>query len=57
VIQLEQVDKHFGSHHVLKQISLKVAMGEKVVVIGPSGSGKSTARKRSPARTRKRSSA
>ncbi len=42
MIQLENVDKHFGSAHVLKNINLTVAPGEKLVVIGPSGSGKST---------------
>jgi putative glutamine transport system ATP-binding protein len=42
LIQLEGVQKHFGSHHVLKDINVNVSAGEKVVVIGPSGSGKST---------------
>ena len=42
MIQLEHVEKHFGHHHVLKDINLQVKQGEKVVVIGPSGSGKST---------------
>lgn len=42
MIQLEGLHKHFGSLHVLKGIDLKVASGEKLVVIGPSGSGKST---------------
>ena len=42
MIQLAGVNKYFGQNHVLKDISLKVASGEKVVVIGPSGSGKST---------------
>lgn len=42
MIRLDSVNKHFGSNHVLKNISLTVAEGEKVVVIGPSGSGKST---------------
>ncbi len=39
---LQDVNKHFGALHVLKDIDLTVARGEVVVVIGPSGSGKST---------------
>ena len=42
VIELRHVDKHYGSLHVLKDISLSVKKGEVVVIIGPSGSGKST---------------
>lgn len=42
MITLENVNKHFGANHVLKDINLTVKTGEKVVVIGPSGSGKST---------------
>jgi ABC-type polar amino acid transport system ATPase subunit len=36
------LDKRFGSTRVLKGVSLSIALGEKVVVLGPSGSGKST---------------
>ena len=42
VIELEHVDKFFGTFQALKDINLKVGMQEVVVVIGPSGSGKST---------------
>jgi aspartate/glutamate/glutamine transport system ATP-binding protein len=42
MILMEGVEKYFGHLHVLKDIHLKVATGEKLVVIGPSGSGKST---------------
>ncbi len=42
MIKLVNVNKFFGSLHVLKDINLQVAEGEKLVIIGPSGSGKST---------------
>ena len=42
MIKLEHVNKYFGDLHVLKDINLEVAEGEKLVIIGPSGSGKST---------------
>ncbi|MFE7116833.1 amino acid ABC transporter ATP-binding protein [Streptomyces sp. NPDC057654] len=42
LIELRDVNKHFGSLHVLRDINLTVGRGEVVVVIGPSGSGKST---------------
>ena len=41
-IQLDKVNKWYGAMHVLRDISLQVATGERVVVCGPSGSGKST---------------
>ncbi|QJC50923.1 amino acid ABC transporter ATP-binding protein [Paenibacillus albicereus] len=42
MISFRQVNKHYGSFHVLKDIDLDIAEGEVVVIIGPSGSGKST---------------
>ncbi len=42
LVVLENVNKHFGDLHVLKNINLTIHEGEVVVVIGPSGSGKST---------------
>ncbi len=41
-IVLDKVNKWFGSLHVLRDIELQVATGERLVVCGPSGSGKST---------------
>lgn len=42
MIVMKDVQKHFGSLHVLKDINLEVPTGQVVVVLGPSGSGKST---------------
>ncbi|MFT8244055.1 amino acid ABC transporter ATP-binding protein [Roseomonas sp. BN140053] len=41
-ILLDQVNKWYGAMHVLRDVNLSVAHGERVVVCGPSGSGKST---------------
>lgn len=42
MIELSNINKYYGNHHVLKNINLNIEDGEKVVIIGPSGSGKST---------------
>ena len=41
-ILLDKVNKWYGAMHVLRDVSLSVATGERLVVCGPSGSGKST---------------
>ena len=42
IIEFSKVNKWFGNFHVLRDIDLSVARGERIVVCGPSGSGKST---------------
>jgi polar amino acid transport system ATP-binding protein/general L-amino acid transport system ATP-binding protein len=42
IISMRNVSKFFGDFQALKDVSLDVAFGERVVVCGPSGSGKST---------------
>ena len=42
VLKIEQLEKSFGSLHVLKGIDLEIRKGEVVCIIGASGSGKST---------------
>ncbi|MCH6232069.1 amino acid ABC transporter ATP-binding protein [Microbacterium sp. CFH 31415] len=42
LVQISDVQKHYGEFQALKDIDLTVNRGEVVVVIGPSGSGKST---------------
>jgi general L-amino acid transport system ATP-binding protein len=43
IIRFDKVNKWYGNDfHVLRDIDLEVARGERIVVCGPSGSGKST---------------
>lgn len=42
LITMRKVSKYFGDFQALKEVSLDVALGERVVICGPSGSGKST---------------
>lgn len=41
-IRIHKLNKWYGDHHVLKDVSLTINEGEIMVVCGPSGSGKST---------------
>jgi phospholipid/cholesterol/gamma-HCH transport system ATP-binding protein len=40
-IEVQHLNKFFGSHHVLNDLSLRVEPGETFVIFGPSGCGKS----------------
>ena len=43
IISFDKVNKWYGNNfHVLRDIDLNVAKGERIVICGPSGSGKST---------------
>lgn len=42
MIELEEVEKSYGSTHVLRGVNLRIEKGEFIAVAGSSGSGKST---------------
>src|ERR1700731_1403887 len=44
-IDIVRLNKWFGAFHVLRDVSLQVMRGERIVVCGPSGGGKSTLRR------------
>ncbi len=41
-VDIVKLNKWFGKFHVLRDVSLKVMRGERIVICGPSGGGKST---------------
>src|SRR5260370_1790389 len=41
-IEIIGLNKWFGAFHVLRDVSLRVMRGERIVICGPSGGGKST---------------
>src|SRR3981189_2847702 len=42
IVSMSGLKKWYGDFHVLRDINLDVAKGERIVICGPSGSGKST---------------
>ena len=42
IVKINGLNKWYGDFHVLRDINLDVAKGERIVICGPSGSGKST---------------
>jgi general L-amino acid transport system ATP-binding protein len=42
IVSIADINKWYGDFHVLRDINLDVAKGERIVICGPSGSGKST---------------
>src|SRR3981189_426340 len=42
IVNITGLSKWYGDFHVLRDINLDVAKGERIVICGPSGSGKST---------------
>ena len=42
MVEISRLNKWYGDFHVLRDIDLSVARGERIVICGPSGSGKST---------------
>ncbi|MEJ2097578.1 MAG: ATP-binding cassette domain-containing protein, partial [Deltaproteobacteria bacterium] len=42
ILELRDVDTHYGELQVLRQVSLNIKRGEVVALFGPNGHGKST---------------
>ncbi|KAB0580157.1 pathogenesis-associated glutamine ABC transporter, ATP-binding protein [Campylobacter volucris] len=42
ILKIQNLQKYYGNHHVLKDINLEIKQKEVVVILGPSGCGKST---------------
>lgn len=42
LIEIKQLNKHFGQLHVLRDVTTYIGKGEIVAVVGPSGAGKTT---------------
>lgn len=42
LLQVKQLDKHFGGLHVLKNFNMELHKGEIVGILGPNGAGKTT---------------
>src|SRR6266478_6051069 len=42
IVSISGLNKWFGDFHVLRDVNIDVAKGERIVICGPSGSGKST---------------
>lgn len=42
ILKIQNLQKYYGDHHVLKDINLEIKQKEVVVILGPSGCGKST---------------
>lgn len=42
ILQIKNIDKHFGPQHVLKSVSCDIEKGQFISILGPSGCGKTT---------------